>query len=137
MMLASIYGRFGKEPRNIETAKTAMCVSSMAVELIDKNGDSTTRWFGLVAFGKVADILVKHSKGDLIAAGGGVQANSWMSKDGQAKTEFQLVADSIVSARAAKPSTKRKSRSPEQSSTETELTDSHNGGAPFDDKIPF
>ena len=70
MMLVSIYGRLGKEPRSIETAKLPMCVSSVAVELLDRNGDSTTQWFGLVAFGKVADMLAKHSKGELIAASG-------------------------------------------------------------------
>ena len=134
MMLASVYGRLGKDPRSIETAKTPMCVSSVAVDLVDRNGDSTTQWFGLVAFGKVADILAKHAKGELIAASGRVQPNSWTNNDGQTQTELQLIADSIISARAVRTGSKRKSESPEQ----TDIDNGHaTDGAPFDDEIPF
>lgn len=136
MMLASIYGRLGKDPRNIDTAKSPMCVSSVAVDLVDKNGETTTQWFGLVAFGKVADILAKHSKGDLIAASGRVQSNSWTNKDDQTQTELQLIADSVISAKAARPSGRqRQSESPEQMDLNGEAD--HSDQQDFDDDIPF
>ena len=135
MMLASVYGRLGKDPRSIDTAKTPMCVSSLAVDLVDRNGETTTQWLGLVAFGKVADILAKHSKGELIAASGRVQPNNWTKNDGQTQTELQIIADSIISARAVRPGGKRgQGKSPEQ----TDIDNGHaTDGAPFDDEIPF
>ena len=140
MMLASVYGRLGKDPRSIDSAKSPMCVSSVAVDLVDRNGDSTTQWFGLVAFGKVADKLAKHSKGDLIAASGRVQSNSWTNKDGQTQTELQLIADSVISAKAAMPSGKqRQCESSEQTGADNGLPDKNNAtdGAPINDDIPF
>lgn len=136
MMLASIYGRLGKDPRSIDTAKSPMCVSSVAVDLVDRNSETTTQWFGLVAFGKVADILAKHSKGEWIAASGRVQPNSWTNNDGETQTELQLIADSIISAHAARPSGKRKEKgTPEQADLNGEAD--HSDQQDFDDDIPF
>ena len=124
MMHVAAYGRLGKEPKNIESAKTAMTVSSVAVDLVDRHGEQHTQWFGVVAFGRVADILTKHSKGDLIACSGRVQMNSWKNNEGAAQTELQIIADTIISARTARPGGKRKQPGASEQGD-------------FDDDVPF
>nr|WP_227517224.1 single-stranded DNA-binding protein [Raoultella sp. YJ] len=34
-------------------------------------------WLGVIAFGKQADALAKHRKGDLISVEGNIQLNQW------------------------------------------------------------
>ena len=107
MMLASVYGRLGKDPRTIDSAKTPMSVTSIAVDLKDRSGNRTTQWMGLLAFGSAADLLAKHKKGELVSASGRVQINTWTNNHGENQVELQLVADSIISASAARPSGRR------------------------------
>jgi single-stranded DNA-binding protein len=38
-----------------------------------------TFWLGVIAFGKQADALAKHSKGDLVSVAGNMQLNHWTS----------------------------------------------------------
>ena len=134
MMLASIYGRLGQEPRSVVTKSgNPMCVSSMAVELVDKNGEAHTQWFGLVAFGRVADSLIDHSKGELVSAGGRVQMNSWATSGKEKKSELQLIVDSLVSARTARPGRKRGQSSPASENAQGDSSEQSG----FDDDIPF
>jgi single-stranded DNA-binding protein len=134
MMLASVYGRLGKEPKSIDSAKTPMSVASLAAGLSDRDGNVTTHWLGLVAFGRVADVLAKHSKGDLISASGRVQMNSWTNNDGEIQNELQIVVDSIISARAARPGGKRRqTNAPARDKVEPSPSDKQD----FDDEIPF
>jgi single-stranded DNA-binding protein len=41
-----------------------------------------TFWLGVIAFGKQADALAKHRKGDLVSVAGNMQLNQWTSQDG-------------------------------------------------------
>jgi single-stranded DNA-binding protein len=56
---------------------------------------------GIVAFGKQADILAKHAKGQFLTVSGRLQGQLY---DGQVR--YSVVADSIVSARAVQPGAK-------------------------------
>ena len=82
MMQMSAYGRLAADPRQIAT-KTgkSMATASLAVDVDDANNDAPV-WLGLVAFGRAADELLRHGKGDLISASGRVQRNSWRDNDG-------------------------------------------------------
>ena len=129
MMLVSAYGRLGQDPRRIET-KTgkAMCVTSLAVDLYDKDGESHTQWLNVVGFGKIADLIDRQEKGDFASISGRCQINRWTKGDGQEQEQLSIIIDSIISARVARPSGKRRqSESPEQTDID----------APFDDPIPF
>jgi single stranded DNA-binding protein len=139
MMLASVYGRLGQDPRSIETKSgKPMCVSSMAVELQDRQGEATTQWVGIVAFARQADTLAKHSKGDLLAVSGRVQTNTWTNSEGQAQTQLQIVADSIISARAARPGGRRASSVGDPGDAGGTSTPSGvQPPADFDDSVPF
>lgn len=126
------YGRLGQPPKEITTSTgTTMAVGSMAVTLTDRHGDEHTQWLGIVAFGKTAEFLLRHDKGDLLSASGRVQANVY-----QERVELQIVTDSIVSARSARPGGgRRKSDEENGKAAASEAADA--GERDFDDDIPF
>jgi single-strand DNA-binding protein len=107
MMLASAYGRLGQDPKKINTQSgNAMAVTSIAVNIGDH--DTPPQWMGIVAFGKVAEDLLKHHKGDMVSASGRVQRSNWTGQNGEKKEQLQIVADSLVSSRLARPGGSRK-----------------------------
>jgi single-stranded DNA-binding protein len=57
---------------------------------------------GWAAFGKQADAL-GHVKGDLVSVAGAMQVNQWTGKDGGTQQGYQVVADSVISARTVRP----------------------------------
>src|SRR5690606_2826280 len=104
MMAASAYGRLGGDPKSIETRTgTAMAVANLAVELPDRQNESHTVWLGVVAFGRVAETLTRHSKGDLLSVVGRVQLNPYTDREGTEREQLQIIADAIVSARTVRP----------------------------------
>lgn len=99
----SVYGRLGQEPRRINTKSgTPMVVSSLAVNLKKNREEEDTEWFGLVAFGRQAEDLERHEKGELVSAAGRLQVNTWQGKDGE-RRQLQIIVDSLVSARSVRP----------------------------------
>ena len=67
-----------------------------------ENGEATF-WLGVVAFGKQAEALALHRKGDIVSVSGNMQINQWTAQDGATASGYQVVADSVVSARTVKP----------------------------------
>lgn len=132
MMQASVYGRVGQDPRSIGTKTgNAMAVASLAVTIGE--GENGTLWVGLVAFGKVADDLLRHQKGDLLSAAGRVQRNTWTDKEGKRRDDIQVVADSVISARTVRPSGGRKQdRQPQRGGPSAAAT-----AADLNDDLPF
>lgn len=110
---AAVHGRLGQEPKEIVTKTgTAMAVASIAVT-VDSRGEEQeqeTEWLGLVAFGTMAESLLKHKRGDMVSAGGRVQINTWTTGNGEQRRQFQIVADSLVSARTVRPGGGRKAK---------------------------
>lgn len=102
-MQASIYGRLGQDPRSIDTKSgKTMVVASVAVSIGEH--DEPPLWVGIMAFGRVADDLLRHAKGDLISASGRVQRSSWTTQTGEKREQLQIVADSVISSRTVRPS---------------------------------
>lgn len=104
-MQASIHGRIGRDPSSITTKTgTAMASAPIAVTL-----DNETLWVRVVAFGKVAELLLKHVKGETLAASGRVQLSKWTDPaTGQVRENLELIADTVISARTVRPSGGRK-----------------------------
>ncbi len=129
MMHASIYGRLGGIPSERQTKKgSPMTTVSVAVDVTPNNAEEQeTVWVSVMAFGKVAEVLASHEKGELVALTGRLTQSRWKDKiTGEDRTGFTLVADSLVSARTVRPGRKQKraAETPEP--------------VPFhDDKIPF
>lgn len=133
MMQAAAYGRLGIDPKSITTKTgTAMSAASLAVELVDRNSeDPATEWLSVICFGRTADALLKHAKGDLISIAGRVQLNSYKAKDGSSRRELQIIADSVISSKSVRPGGKRRlSNNGTKSPVPPEPHD-------FDDDIPF
>ena len=129
-MHLAAYGRLGADPKEIVTKTgNAMSVGNLAVNLPDRQGDEHTQWIGVVAFGRAAETLLKHEKGELLSVSGRVQLNVYTSS-GDQQEQLQVIADVIVSARSARPGGGRK-RNPEGTIVGTPAQ------ADFNDPIPF
>lgn len=104
------YGRLVADPQTKTTSKgTNMAMTRMAVSLpcsASQDGQETL-WLGVLAFGKQADALAKHQKGDLVSVAGTMQINQWTADDGSPRQGWQVIADSVVSARTARPGGRR------------------------------
>lgn len=139
MLYMSAYGRFGQDPRRIETKSgNPMCVSSMAVRLYDKHGDEHTQWMNVVAFGRNAELLGRQRKGDVASISGHCQINHWTNNAGQPQVELSIIADSVNSRQAVRPA-EDVGQSTQIAGTDEKLPDSNYATdlAVFDDEIPF
>ena len=61
-----------------------------------------------MAFGELAESLARHLKGDMVGAFGRVKINRFTNRDGEAREELSIMADSLVSARTVRPGGGRK-----------------------------
>lgn len=103
MMQASIHGRLGKDAQAIATRTgNPMAAASVAVDVSTKDREATV-WVRVTAFGKLAELLQRHTKGDTIAAAGKLELSKWTAEDGTERESWNLTADSLVSARTVRP----------------------------------
>jgi single-strand DNA-binding protein len=126
-MQIAAYGRLGQDPRAIETTTgNTMAVGSVAVDMSNaRDEDAPPLWLGIVAFGKQAEALLRHSKGDLVSVSGRAQMNRYTTRDGEEREQLQVVSDSLMSARIVRPAGGRRRQSQDA-----------DDGAPFDDALP-
>ncbi len=104
MIRASIYGRLGADPVERQTRNgKAMVTASLAVSAGRPDADEETVWFSLAAFGRTAETLARHAKGDLLAAMGPLHRTRFTGRDGQEREGWSLNVDAIVSARTVRP----------------------------------
>lgn len=89
----------------------SMAFTRLAVALPCRDVDSgeLTFWLAVTAFGKQADYLLKHQKGDLISVSGNMQASQWKGNNGVMQTGYQMVAESVISAKTVRPGGRKKS----------------------------
>lgn len=132
MMQASAYGRLGKDPQEIQT-KTgkAMTTANLAVDMSQRDAEATL-WLRVVAFGRLAEQLAKHGKGDPLSVSGKLELNKWQAQDGAERESWQLIADSIISARTSRPSGGQRTQAAPQASAP-----SLPPAPAFDDPIPM
>ncbi|EEK6072793.1 MULTISPECIES: single-stranded DNA-binding protein [Enterobacteriaceae] len=106
----SAYGRLVADVQSRTTNNgNTMAFTRMAVTLPcqkAENGEATF-WLAVTAFGRQAQALAKHQKGDLVSVAGNMQVNQWTGNDGGTQTGYQVIADSVISARTARPSGKK------------------------------
>ncbi|KFC06142.1 putative single-stranded DNA-binding protein [Trabulsiella guamensis ATCC 49490] len=86
-----------------------MAMAWLAVPLPCNSAEDgqATFWLCVLAFGKQAEALTKHVKGDIISVAGNMQMSHWTAKDGSRQQGYQILADSVISARTAQPGRKR------------------------------
>jgi single-strand DNA-binding protein len=124
MIRASIHGRLGNDPVQRETrGGRAMVTASIAVNVAKPGDEPATEWFSLAAFGKAAEALAQHGKGDLLSAMGPLTRSTFQGRDGEERTSWSLVAESLISVRTVygrlpdsnTPSRPRRARTPNRS----------------------
>ena len=136
------HGRLGEDPKEITTSSgKAMAVCSLAVAIEEHGaGDPPPLWIGILAFGRTAEELLRHRRGDLLSVAGRLQRKRWTDRDGRERERLEVVADSLVSARTVRPAGGRK-REGERSGAAAEARHAVRAQAPAHagpgDQIPF
>ncbi|EOY2426893.1 single-stranded DNA-binding protein, partial [Escherichia coli] len=91
-----------------------------------------TLWLSVLAFGKQADQLEGHEKGNVISVSGVMQVSQWTGQDGETRQGYQVIADSVISAKTVRPGGSRRK------TTGTQGNQPPAGGDdPYGDDIPF
>ena len=104
------YGRLVDAPQTKQTSKgTPMTLARMAVSLpcSQAQDGQATLWLSVIAFGKQADFLAKHQKGDVASVSGTMQVSQWTGQNGETRQGWQVIADSVISARTVRPGGKK------------------------------
>jgi single-strand DNA-binding protein len=105
------YGRLGADPVQRQSQSgNPWATASLAVQ-IGEGDDAPPQWFQLVAFGRVAETLARHVKGDLVSVAGRLQLNRWRDREGTDHERLQIVADAVLSARSVRPGGKKREAS--------------------------
>ncbi len=78
-----------------------MAAASIAVAVGEH--DAPPLWISILAFGRVAEDLLRLQKGDMVSASGRIQRSSWTASDGEKREQLQIVADSLISSRTVRP----------------------------------
>ncbi|WES69661.1 single-stranded DNA-binding protein [Superficieibacter sp. HKU1] len=147
----SAYGRLVADVQSRTTNNDKpMAFTRMAVTLPcqkAENGESTF-WLAITAFGKQAEALAKHQKGDMVSVAGNMQVNQWTGNDGGTQTGYQVIADSVISARTARPRGKKAqlgqaTAAPQYmgaggpASPHAQGYEDYDQTPPYDDQVPF
>ncbi len=113
-----------------------MATGSIAVSLPSREADET-EWFNLIAFGRVAETLGGHRKGDALAVMGELQLNVWTAKTGEERRDLQVLVESIMTPRRARVVSNGTPSKPKKQKPQGEAETVGNHAEPFDDEIPF
>lgn len=144
----SAYGRLVADVQSRTTSNgNPMAFTRMAVTLPcqkAENGEATF-WLAVTAFGKQAEALAKHQKGDLVSVAGNMQLNQWTGQDGGTQQGYQVVADSVISARTVRPGGKAGQRGQatdalrraQEPRPPAQGYDDYDQSQPYDDQIHF
>ena len=129
------YGRLVDDPQVKQTSKgTPMTLARMAVSLpcSQAQDGQATLWLSVLAFGTQADQLAGHEKGNVISVSGVMQVSQWTGQDGETRQGYQVIADSVISAKTVRPGGSRRK------TTGTQGNQPPAGGDdPYGDDIPF
>ncbi len=133
------HGRLVDEPQVKQTSKgTPMTLARMAVSLpcSQAQDGQATLWLSVMAFGRQADFLAKHQKGDLISVAGNMQISQWTGQNGETRQGYQVIADSVISARTARPGGKKGQQGQDTDALNRAKQQAGNDD-PYGDNIPF
>src|SRR5215470_12674342 len=100
---AAVYGRLGADPIERQTrAGDAMATPSLAAHVNRPGEPEEIEWFSVITFGRVADELARHAKGDLLGVMGELTRSRFTGRDGTERAAWSAVtAEALVSARGA------------------------------------
>lgn len=91
-----LVGRTTKTPE-IKMGKELRPVTTFNLAVDDSYMKDETYFFRCVAFGKIAEIIIKYvGKGDLILIEGELQINKWVDKSGINKETPQIIVRNVT-----------------------------------------
>lgn len=94
-----LIGRLGKDPEERSTAGgTRVSKFSLATDTRHSgNGDKTTEWHRIVAYGKAAEVCNQHlRKGRLVCVEGSLQTRCWEKSPGEKHYFTDIVASRVT-----------------------------------------
>ena len=93
MNLCILTGNLGGDP-DCHHAKNKVFVANF--QLAFKSGKDKTNWIKVVCFNKVAHVVEDYlQKGSKVAVVGTLDYNEYTNSDGEDKSQFQLIANSV------------------------------------------
>ncbi len=135
--IITIRGRLGTKPVMRQTSNgNEMATASIAVTLPARVEEQQTQWFQLIAFGRTAEALGKHTKGDAVCLMGELQLNVWTTKEGVEKRDLQVLVESLMTPRRARVVANGTAKKTQKAKLELEAETAGNPDA-FDDEINF
>jgi single-strand DNA-binding protein len=93
-----LIGRLGKEPEERSTpGGTRVSQFSLATDTYHGDGEKTTDWHRVVAFGKTADLCNQYlQKGRLVCVDGTLRTRSWEKTPGEKRWITEVVVSKIT-----------------------------------------
>ena len=106
---AAAYGRLSADAET-KTTKSGkeMATANLAVDVAPYNfeGDERpTMWLSVAAFNFQATALARCKKGGLISVSGKISQSSWTTQAGETRVGWNMMADSVISAKTVRPYT--------------------------------
>jgi len=132
MNIVQLIGHLGQDAELRSVGNDLLiCTTSLATNRVwDKDGDKKeeTDWHFLKAFGKTAEILGEHKKGDMIYIRGRVSYNKWVDEEGKNRKSTEIIANLVYKIEKKKP---KESFSNIHSTGNDIITDLKNEELPF------
>jgi single-strand DNA-binding protein len=94
-----LIGRLGKDPEErTTTGGTRVSNFSLATDTYHgNNGEKTTEWHRVVAFGKPAELCNQYlKKGELVCIEGSLQTRSWEKSPGEKRYFTEVIASRVT-----------------------------------------
>ena len=93
-----LIGRLGKDPEERSTQSgTRVSQFNLATDEYHGDGEKTTEWHRVVAFGKTAELCNQYlQKGRLVCVDGSLRTRSWEKSPGEKQWITEVVASKII-----------------------------------------
>ncbi len=91
----------------------------------------------VLAFGRQADALAKHQKGELVSVAGNMQISQWTDQNGEMRQGWQVIADSVISARTVRPGGRKGQQGQATDALNRTKQQTGQQDDPYEDEIPF
>ena len=94
-------GNLGSDPESVFTPEGVHIVN---FPLAFRSGKDKTSWIRVTAFNKLADLTEKYlHKGARIGVSGHLDQDKWTGADGEQKSNFKLIANTVEFIKINKP----------------------------------
>ena len=93
-----LMGRVTKDPmhRAEDVKSNSKAITNFDIAVDNIGGDDSTSFFPVTCFGKVAENVAKFvKKGSKVAITGRIQQRTYLSKNGEKRSTYDVIADSV------------------------------------------